>query len=129
MTPLEALDSITELLNDSSAEMKDYIKHMYGETIHPANERKYQRDMDFVRQIEYAVSNKIHLIREALPQWRSIEEAPKDGTYILGYDYGMVTTVFYYYGKWEMAVCGSYTEDTTWEPTHWQPLPKPPEEV
>lgn len=73
--------------------------------------------------------------------WQPIETAPKDGTTILLYrpsahPWGMVTP-----GKWDaqphskkpnpywemwFKIGGNY-ESRAWPPTHWMPLPAPPE--
>lgn len=62
--------------------------------------------------------------------WQAIETAPKDGAHILGWDGKEMTTVrwvtFRDRGWWELISSGFYAEDSSWEPTHWQPLPSPP---
>ena len=60
-----------------------------------------------------------------MSEWQPIETAPKDSTYILGYDNGMQCTVYWDSpGKyWSLVVCGSHAEDDKWTPTHWMPLP------
>lgn len=66
-------------------------------------------------------------------QWFSIETAPKDGTQILGYDPNHEEAKIYIL-RWE-SHCGypacwfeaSGEVYFTWSPTHWMPLPKPPE--
>lgn len=62
-------------------------------------------------------------------KWQPISTAPKDGTDILGYDgYQMTTVTWFEIGKWWSLVApGSYAEDSEWTPTHWMPLPEPPE--
>ena len=52
----------------------------------------------------------------SLSEWRSIESAPKDGTFFLGYCDGNCDVVRYW-GRWEV---------DDWQPTHWMPLPKGP---
>jgi hypothetical protein len=68
-------------------------------------------------------------------KWQPIESAPKDGTEILGWDkegkYASVSfKVTRYYCNWE----NKYRDSKSWwkgnvtcTPTHWMPLPKPPE--
>lgn len=71
-------------------------------------------------------------------RWKTIDSAPKDGTFILGYwgeriyPHGFLTRyeVTYWishdevYGDWYSPVTG----DDILAPTHWQPLPPPPKE-
>lgn len=60
--------------------------------------------------------------------WRPIESAPKDGTHIIGFAGGTITTVYWFQmGKyWSLVQCGSHCEDDEWSPTLWMPLPEPP---
>ena len=60
--------------------------------------------------------------------WQPIETAPKDGTPILGYCEGYMTTVEWVAlgGFWNLCECGKFAEDGEWNPTHWQLLPEPP---
>lgn len=62
-------------------------------------------------------------------QWKPIESAPKDGTEILGYAGGDVAGVEWRtrWGYWSLLVCGAHAEDGEWWPTHWMPIPPPPE--
>lgn len=74
----------------------------------------------------------------ATPDWRPIENAPKDGTPVLVYAPQGCTQWTMYTPLW---ICrwdtgrhegGAWTEAggelwTTCEPTHWMPLPQPPE--
>lgn len=91
--------------------------------------------------------NMQRFIRERLlaTQWRDIKDAPRDGTKILAYglqgwdsDYKnyngkIVPQVVYWIkaepyiskGYWKVDTCSYYVE--TLKPTHWMPLPKPPE--
>ena len=65
-----------------------------------------------------------------MAEWQLIETAPRDGTVILGYADGEMATVEWCdLGKyWSLMVEGSYAEDGEWTPTHWMPLPDPPNE-
>lgn len=56
-------------------------------------------------------------------EWQPIETAPRDGTWILVYVNGTVTNAFFYLGHWDD---GDYF--SRMEPTHWMPLPEPPDE-
>jgi len=75
-------------------------------------------------------------------EWQPIETAPKDGTRILallrwGYSDGTAgeaQTVIYWYGGglfWVVPIPMNYVQglDSDVAPTHWMPLPKPPERV
>lgn len=60
--------------------------------------------------------------------WQSIETAPRDGTEIIAY-FGMTNpkyaeSVRWSHGQWAWAQDGDYPLDG---PTHWMPLPPPPE--
>lgn len=67
----------------------------------------------------------------ALDGWRPISTAPKDGTYVLLSGFGLPV--------WQGSWCGMSgrhaingwsrfnSVDLDWRPTHWQPLPAPPE--
>lgn len=81
--------------------------------------------------------------------WKPIETAPKDGTEIIGiyvmkYSFGERPTVYgpwtvaYKLGQWVASWDGSFVLESEgyWgaecktpdiEPTHWMPLPPPPE--
>jgi hypothetical protein len=68
--------------------------------------------------------------------WQPIETAPKDGTAILLWPYNPGDAYGGYALK-EVAL-GYYTPDEEWfnpeqrcpfEPTHWMPLPEPPEDI
>ena len=67
--------------------------------------------------------------------WQPIETAPKDGTEILVWNEvsGPYRTAYQdrineYEGRWPMGFCGRIG---VWfpSPTHWMPLPKPPNSV
>lgn len=64
--------------------------------------------------------------------WQPIETAPKDGSTILLWD-GVETTGYWKEysfspGSWQLAMTGSYAQDGDLDnPTHWAPLPEPPE--
>ena len=64
--------------------------------------------------------------------WRPIESAPRDGTAILGWADGSFAVVHWVDwgrgdGDWQLTETGSFADDGPWWPTHWQPLPPPPE--
>ncbi len=64
--------------------------------------------------------------------WQPIDTAPKDGTPILGWD-GRDLAVVYWYafehpgGAWFLSTVDLSGADGLSQPTHWQPLPEPPE--
>tara|TARA_Y100000310_G_scaffold63233_1_gene58530 strand:- start:2296 stop:2508 length:213 start_codon:yes stop_codon:yes gene_type:complete len=68
-------------------------------------------------------------------KWQPIDTAPKDGTEILVYGrskkerWQMFTVVFWQYNCWTLTETGGYAEDSdpSLDPTHWMPLPDPPE--
>jgi len=70
------------------------------------------------------------------PSWQPIDTAPKDGTAILLWPYGHFE---FWNGAAEAEVVLGYcTEDEEWfnpearlsfKPTHWMPLPEPPEDI
>lgn len=76
-------------------------------------------------------------------KWEPIETAPKDGTWILAVARGFVPAVAKWEPGWRKGGSFEFVEvetfanddhwqeyvDTTdpWRPTHWMPLPEPPE--
>jgi hypothetical protein len=61
-------------------------------------------------------------------EWKPIETAPKDGTPVLGYHTGKMTTVYWgLWNEWQLVEPGAYAEEDDWRPTHWMPLPEPPQ--
>lgn len=65
-------------------------------------------------------------------KWQPIETAPKDGTSILLYTAYGVVEGFWGWSEWQQTViCSNYDMSSTCfecQPTHWMPLPNPPEE-
>ena len=67
---------------------------------------------------------------DLVPQWQPIETAPKDGTRILGAwpqlrKWWTIQPVFFHCGDW---IHGwDEDEDLALYPTHWMPLPTPPQ--
>lgn len=64
--------------------------------------------------------------------WQTIETAPMDGTPILGFADGDMTTVAWFGGTdgvdgyWSLVVSGWNASNSEWNPTHWMPLPDAP---
>lgn len=58
--------------------------------------------------------------------WRDIEMAPKDGTYIIvaGHE-NMSVTVGHWVSSCDLWTCGISGDEI--KPTHWMPLPNPPQ--
>lgn len=63
---------------------------------------------------------------EAWPKWRPIETAPKDGTLVIIYDprSHRAYACGFEFGIWQTGVWDSRGPVS---PTHWLPLPPPPE--
>jgi len=64
-------------------------------------------------------------------KWLPIDTAPKDGTEILAYGSGAYAVLAWGYTSFQLVHIGGYAEDSDWivNPTHWIPLPKPPDDV
>jgi hypothetical protein len=60
--------------------------------------------------------------------WMPIETAPRDGREVLIYS-GAVDVALFEYGQWWSSGCDEYGNDRRVYPTHWMPLPPPPEEA
>ncbi len=65
------------------------------------------------------------------PQWQTIESAPRDGTGFIGYEavgreQKVISACVFQNGEFVYINFG-YGEDTEADPTHWMPLPAPPE--
>lgn len=60
--------------------------------------------------------------------WRPIETAPKDATWVLTWDGNSQSVACYEKsaGGWYFA-WHEYDGPVTIQPTHWQPLPEPPQ--
>lgn len=64
-----------------------------------------------------------------MTEWQPIETAPKDATEVLGYvgpSYEGGCLILSYYRCNGLKAWRDWDQDI-WEPTHWMPLPQPPE--
>lgn len=63
-----------------------------------------------------------------MSEWQPIETIPKDGKAVLGCLGNVVWPCFWhtYQQRVKVAAMGSWSE---WDPTHWMPMPPPPELV
>lgn len=66
--------------------------------------------------------------RTRAPQWQPIETAPKDETPILGFiTEKWIEGIFWNGEEWSYLSDGDITPVGRNQPTHWMPLPAPPE--
>ena len=81
-----------------------------------------------LKAINIVIEGRVLLARR---KWEPIETAPMDGTVILGYALGEMTTVYWIPNNqyWTLNRAGAFAEDGEWWPTHWQPLPEPPNSI
>lgn len=67
-----------------------------------------------------------------MAEWQPIETAPRDGTVILGFDSGVIAAmcfvkpIFGGIPAWELADLAWPNESMSAYPTHWMPIPEPP---
>ena len=63
--------------------------------------------------------------------WQPIETAPKDGTLVLLSGFGLPVWQGYWVGQVGRHAINGWTRfnsvDMEWKPTHWMPLPEPPQ--
>lgn len=92
-------------------------------SIHPAQQRKYEHDLEPVKEARALLA--------ALPScegWRPMSEAPKEKmTSVLVAQVGKPPVrAFWYDDHWHLHGSTQRLEADL-EPTHWMPLPSPPE--
>ncbi len=86
-------------------------------------EHKYGRHT-YVQKFAYYLAAQGHLKQG----WEPIETAPKDGQFIIAYD--LKWSAFPEKMYWSRHIggwCIQWAVEERPEPTHWQPLPQPPE--
>ena len=108
---------------------------VHGENYHSIED--IQQDIDFIAAanpttILSLLDDRDRLMAEiarlrADAEWRPISTAPKDRTIELGFDYpGHLFTCSS--GYWTDHNGGGWVRQCLYQPTHWRPLPQPPEE-
>ncbi len=63
-------------------------------------------------------------------KWQPIETAPKDGDWVLSWD-GECLAIVHWSEYYEGFIVSHDAEEYAWQnysPTHWMPLPEPPDE-
>ena len=90
-------------------------------------------DMEFIAAARTALPEaivEIMRLRALVPAWRPIETAPRDMTDVVGFHPEMSAHETYFYphypahGGW---IYFDGDEERLWSPTHWMPMPTPPE--
>ena len=63
-------------------------------------------------------------------EWQPISTAPKDGTVVIGYDRSNIHADARNYVEFVLWRGDRWIDPETWtiKPTHWMPLPAPPQE-
>ena len=82
-------------------------------------------------KIENAVSQS-ELIEPLGTGWRLIETAPINEIGVLGYEklqdgFWVITPMYFTDNQWKIVQFHHCNEEKTMNPTHWMPLPAPPE--
>jgi len=113
---------MTQPTIDEQIECLDGIKKFIG----------YQKNSVIAAKLDAAIAS----LRS---QWRPIETAPKDGTRIMACVVGFAVSIAHFdkeVNKWlavdddefdDVEQWDSYCRNTFYEPTHWKPLPTPPQ--
>lgn len=90
--------------------------------------------LEYIQHLEAGIDRCYELAKQvesAQPKWISVEERlpVEDETVIVCADDGCVYAAQYWgHGKWRRELIGCIRSDTDVAPTHWMPLPEPPEE-
>jgi len=69
----------------------------------------------------------VELLREA-GEWQPIETAPKDMTRVLGYVEEYIVVMWWFTYSNGRSCWETVDGESEVDPTHWMPLPKPPQE-
>lgn len=77
--------------------------------------------------LEAVLREALDRVESAIPRWRPMESAPKNGTYILGWDLFGKPYVCYWFGRQKDNGFWCSVTALQVHPTHFQPLPAPPE--
>lgn len=111
-------------------------------TVLEAMEKDTSRNVDLYKALEPTIIQ----VHDPAPSWRPIESAPRDGTPILAWAPMATEPAIARWFKWDAGDEGWLTElvdggpwkddqhfaeywaETSYEPTHWMPLPSPPED-
>ena len=64
-----------------------------------------------------------------MSEWKTIDTAPRDGTEVLGAWRFMLGDWCFQIVKWHQGAWVVTWDFDEVEPTHWMPLPKPPEDT
>ena len=103
-------------------------------------QRNAGRPSNFADNVAIMAFEEVHQLRVALdafqPEWLDISTAPKDGTWVLLFGDGPAFASCHFIGYY--GIRSGYSDDqpawrqTGWRgeptrPTHWQPLPAPPQ--
>lgn len=89
-----------------------------------ASTRKFSVDNGNEDKSDQAATDAWNARADLAPQWQPIETAPS-GELLLGHEDGMMRLIYWESGVWKQV--GATIEKGWFEPTHWQPLPDPPE--
>ncbi len=88
----------------------------------------YMRDKNDALQTENtALRAELEELKKA-NEWQPIETASRDGTGILVYDGDQIIVVCFMNEKWSIGTEDGHRLYLINKPTHWHPLPTPPEE-
>jgi Protein of unknown function (DUF551) len=61
-------------------------------------------------------------------RWRPIETAPKDGSMLIAWCQYMDVAQARFSQRRQQWLFSDYGDESDWKPTHWMPMPSPPEQ-